>query len=92
MMIDCSHGNSQRDPRRQAIVAGDISAQLASGSSRILGVMLESHLLAGRQDAVPGATLRYGQSITDACIGIEETDEILRSLAAAVRQGRLPPL
>jgi 3-deoxy-7-phosphoheptulonate synthase len=87
VMVDCSHGNSQRDPKRQAVVAADIARQLASGSRRILGVMLESHLVEGRQEASPGAELRYGQSITDACIGIEETGEILRSLADAVRAG-----
>jgi 3-deoxy-7-phosphoheptulonate synthase len=85
VMVDCSHGNSQRDPKRQAVVAADVARQVASGSPRILGVMVESHLVEGRQDASPGAELRYGQSITDACIGLEETGEILRSLADAVR-------
>jgi 3-deoxy-7-phosphoheptulonate synthase len=88
VMLDCSHGNSQRDPKRQAVVAADVARQVASGSRQILGVMLESHIVEGRQDASPGAVLRYGQSITDACIGIEETGEILSALAGAVRTAR----
>jgi 3-deoxy-7-phosphoheptulonate synthase len=86
LMVDCSHGNSQRDPQRQAAVAADLAAQIAAGSQRIFGVMLESHLVEGRQDYTDGVALVYGQSITDACIGIEETERILESLAAAVRQ------
>jgi 3-deoxy-7-phosphoheptulonate synthase len=85
VMVDCSHGNSQRDPSRQAVVAADLCRQVASGSRRILGAMIESHLVEGRQDAAPGAALRYGQSITDACIGIEETEEVLARLADAAR-------
>jgi 3-deoxy-7-phosphoheptulonate synthase len=88
VMVDCSHGNSQRDPKQQGLVAGDVARQLASGSRRILGVMIESHIVEGRQEASPGAELRYGQSITDACVGIEETAEILGALAQAVRDGR----
>jgi 3-deoxy-7-phosphoheptulonate synthase len=88
VMVDCSHGNSQRDPKRQAVVAADVARQVASGSASILGIMLESHLVEGRQDASPGAELRYGQSITDACIGLDETGDILRSLADAVRARR----
>jgi 3-deoxy-7-phosphoheptulonate synthase len=90
LMVDCSHGNSQRDPTRQPAVAADLARQIATGSDRIFGVMLESHLVAGRQDYQPGAPLLYGQSITDACIGIEQTEEILQGLAAAVRQRGRP--
>ena len=69
-------------------MAADLGRQIASGSARIFGVMLESHLVAGRQDNQPGVPLVYGQSITDACIGIDQTDAILEELAAAVRQRR----
>jgi len=83
LMIDCSHGNSLKDPERQADVAASISAQVASGSWQIFGVMLESHLVAGRQDYVPGRPAVYGQSITDACISLEQTDALLEQLAQA---------
>ena len=88
LMVDCSHGNSQRDPNRQAVVAADLARQIAAGSGHIFGVMLESHLVAGRQDHLPGVRLVYGQSITDACIGIEQTAAILQELSAAVRRRR----
>jgi 3-deoxy-7-phosphoheptulonate synthase len=88
VMVDCSHGNSQRDPKRQAIVAAEIGRQIAAGSRKVLGVMIESHLVEGRQEATPGAELRYGQSITDACLGIEETGKILQLLADAKRAGQ----
>ncbi|MBA3726709.1 MAG: 3-deoxy-7-phosphoheptulonate synthase [Armatimonadetes bacterium] len=87
VMVDCSHGNSLKDHRRQAIVVGDVAAQVASGSVDISGVMIESHLVEGRQDFVP-ETAKYGQSITDACISIEQTEPILESLANAVRRRR----
>lgn len=86
VMVDCSHGNSQREAKRQAVVAAEVCRQVASGSQHVLGVMLESHIVDGRQEASPGAELRYGQSITDACINIDETAEILGGLAEAVRQ------
>jgi 3-deoxy-7-phosphoheptulonate synthase len=86
LMVDCSHGNSQRDPKRQAVVAADLARQIAGGSHRIFGVMLESQLVPGRQDYRVGVPLVYGQSITDACIDIDETATILEELAAAVRQ------
>ena len=73
-MIDCSHGNSLKDHRKQADVAASICEQVASGSWQIFGAMLESHLVEGRQDYVPGRTAIYGQSITDACISLEQTD------------------
>jgi 3-deoxy-7-phosphoheptulonate synthase len=82
VMIDCSHGNSEKDHLRQARVAESIGEQVASGSWRIFGTMLESHLVEGRQDYVPGAAV-YGQSITDACISLEQTEPILEQLAAA---------
>jgi 3-deoxy-7-phosphoheptulonate synthase len=88
LMVDCSHGNSQRDHNRQADVASDLARQIAAGSTRIFGVMLESHLVAGRQDCQPGVRLVYGQSITDACMDIDRTEALLNELAAAVRQRR----
>ena len=89
LMVDCSHGNSGRDAKRQGIVAADLAAQIASGSDRIFGVMLESHLVEGRQDYAPGKPLIYGQSITDACLGMAETESIVRRLAEAVRARRM---
>ncbi|HEX2545217.1 MAG TPA: 3-deoxy-7-phosphoheptulonate synthase [Ramlibacter sp.] len=83
VMVDCSHANSAKDYRRQTEVARDVAAQLAAGERRILGVMIESHLQPGRQDLKPGAALAHGVSITDACIGWEETEVVLRGLAAA---------
>jgi 3-deoxy-7-phosphoheptulonate synthase len=85
MMIDCSHANSRKDHTRQPIVCRDVAAQIASGDRRIIGVMLESNLLAGAQKHVPGQPLVRGQSMTDACIGWEDTVPLLRELAAAVR-------
>ncbi len=87
LMIDCSHGNSGSDYRRQPGVAAEVAAQIAAGSRDVCGVMLESHLVAGRQDIVRGRRgLRYGQSVTDACIGWDTTRDVLRDLAAAVRR------
>jgi len=88
VMVDCSHANSRKQPERQIIVAEDVASQLAQGETRIIGVMLESHLVAGRQDAKPGVELTYGQSITDACIGWDDTEPVLQQLAEAVRQRR----
>ena len=88
VMVDCSHGNSQKDPARQAQVLREVAAQVRAGSKGLLGVMIESHLEEGRQDWTPGKALRYGVSITDACIGFEETDGLLRELAASVRGRR----
>jgi 3-deoxy-7-phosphoheptulonate synthase len=84
-MIDCSHGNSRKDHRRQAEVAAAVAEQVAGGSCQIFGVMLESHLVEGRQDYTPGKTATYGQSITDACLSIEHTEPILEQLAKAQR-------
>src|SRR3954463_6499725 len=83
VMIDCSHGNSHKDHTRQRIAAESICEQVASGSWRVFGAMLESHLVEGRQEYVPGKPATYGQSITDACISIEQTEPILEQLAAA---------
>ena len=83
VMIDCSHGNSHKDHRRQADVAASIAEQVAAGSWQIFGAMLESHLVEGRQDYVPGRAAVYGQSITDACISLEQTEPLLERFAKA---------
>jgi 3-deoxy-7-phosphoheptulonate synthase len=83
VMIDCSHGNSHKDHTKQKIAAASICEQVAGGSWSVFGVMIESHLVEGRQDFVPGRPSVYGQSITDACISIEQTEPILEELAAA---------
>jgi 3-deoxy-7-phosphoheptulonate synthase len=90
LMIDCSHANSRKDHRRQADVARDVAARIAAGERRVAGIMVESHLHEGRQDLVPGQPLRWGVSITDACLGWEQTQPVLRELAQAVaaRRGR----
>jgi 3-deoxy-7-phosphoheptulonate synthase len=88
IMIDCSHGNSSKDPGKQREVGRDIARQVAAGDARIIGIMVESHLKAGRQDLIPGKALIYGQSITDACIGWEDTRSLIDLLADAVRQRR----
>ncbi|MBM2805391.1 MAG: 3-deoxy-7-phosphoheptulonate synthase [Deltaproteobacteria bacterium] len=89
LMIDCSHGNSGKDPANQVKVGHDVAAQVSLGDARIFGVMVESHLKAGRQDLIPGKELVYGQSITDACVGWEDTRSLIDVLAAAARQRRL---
>ena len=89
VMIDCSHANSGKQHERQIGVAHDVAGQVAAGESRIVGVMLESHLNPGRQDLVPGEPLAYGVSITDPCIGWDQTVGVLKDLAAAVRRRRL---
>jgi 3-deoxy-7-phosphoheptulonate synthase len=88
VMIDCSHANSRKQHERQLDVVRDVAAQVASGERRIIGVMIESHLNAGRQDLVPGQPLSYGVSITDACIGWESTADALRQLAGAAATRR----
>jgi 3-deoxy-7-phosphoheptulonate synthase len=91
VMIDVSHDNSGKDPERQPGVAGAAGRQIASGQAAIVGLMLESFLVGGRQDIDPGrpqAQLTYGQSITDGCIGWEATLEVLDGLAEAVRRRR----
>jgi len=89
LMIDASHGNSQKKPENQVPVLRNVGDQLAAGDMRIFGVMIESHLVAGRQDLVPGKALTYGQSVTDGCIGWEDTVATLEHLAASVRDRRL---
>ncbi len=84
VMIDFSHANSSKQFQRQMIVAQDICDQMANGQDAICGVMIESHLIEGRQDLVDGKALCYGQSITDACIGWSDTEKVLRQLADAV--------
>jgi 3-deoxy-7-phosphoheptulonate synthase len=88
LMIDCSHANAAKDFQRQAEVARDIGAQLAAGERRIVGVMVESNLVEGRQDLEAGKPLRFGQSITDGCLGWEASALLLQGLAEAVRKRR----
>ncbi len=88
MMIDCSHANSMKDYRRQVDVCDNIASQIADGENRIMGVMLESHLVEGRQDVIEGQPLTYGQSVTDACISWPTTEICLRDLASAIRKRR----
>jgi 3-deoxy-7-phosphoheptulonate synthase len=89
IMIDFSHGNSGKDAQRQVLVGADVAEQIAGGDGAVFGVMVESHLKAGRQDLIAGKNLVYGLSITDACIGWEESRGLLDTLADAVRRGRL---
>jgi len=88
LMIDCSHANSSKDYHRQVDVCSDIAAQISDGEQRIVGAMLESHLVEGRQEVVEGQQLKYGQSVTDACISWEATEGLLRKLAEAVKARR----
>ncbi len=88
VMIDVSHANSSKQHRKQIDVAADVAEQIASGDRHITGIMVESHLLEGRQDIVPGQTLLRGVSVTDACIGWDQTVPVLARLAAAVRARR----
>ena len=88
LVVDCSHGNSSKDHRRQPLVAADIAAQVAAGSRVIAGLMIESHLVEGRQDWKGKDASTYGCSITDACISFQETIPVLDALAAAVRARR----
>ncbi|HVU53328.1 MAG TPA: 3-deoxy-7-phosphoheptulonate synthase [Polyangia bacterium] len=91
LMIDCSHGNSRKDPANQPDVVRDVAAQVRGAgraASPVFGVMIESHLVGGRQDCVPGTPLVYGQSITDACLAWSDTLPALRELAEAVRARR----
>jgi 3-deoxy-7-phosphoheptulonate synthase len=89
VMIDFSHANSSKQYQRQVDVGADVAAQLKAGDERIVGVMVESHINPGRQDLVPGRALEYGVSITDACIGWDDTEKVLATLADGVRQRRL---
>ena len=89
LMIDASHGNSRKNHQNQPGVVEDVAGQIAGGDHRIFGLMIESHLVAGRQDLKPGEPLTYGQSITDACVGWEDTVPMLEQLAQAVVRRRL---
>jgi 3-deoxy-7-phosphoheptulonate synthase len=86
VMVDCSHGNTSKDYRRQPVVLADLAEQIASGQKHLMGVMIESHLVAGNQ-AIPKdlSQLTYGQSVTDACVDFETTEDMLRSLHKALR-------
>lgn len=88
VLIDCSHGNSQKDYERQPGVCAEVCTQVASGSDNICGIMMESHLVAGRQDIKPGIPLTYGQSVTDACIDWDTTVPMLEDLARAAAKRR----
>jgi len=85
VMVDCSHGNSQKDHAQQTVVAADVAEQVSAGSWQIFGVMLESFLVEGRQDYAPGRPAVYGQSITDACLSLAQTSPLLEQLARAQR-------
>jgi len=89
VMVDFSHANSSKQYERQLLVAADVAGQLAAGDRRIMGVMVESHIHPGRQDLQPGRPLEYGVSITDACLGWEDTVGLLDALAEGVRRRRL---
>ncbi len=88
VMIDVNHANSGKRPENQPKVVDSIAARIEQGERRIVGIMVESHLVGGRQDLEAGRPLRYGQSITDACLGWDESVAVLERLAAAVRRRR----
>ncbi len=88
LMIDFSHGNSRKQPQRQLEAGRDVAGQIAAGDDRIVGAMIESHLQPGRQDVTAGRPLAYGQSITDACLGWDDTALLLEQLAIATRERR----
>jgi 3-deoxy-7-phosphoheptulonate synthase len=88
MMVDASHANSSKNPENQPLVIADIARQLSDGEQRIVGVMIESNLVAGRQDVLAGTPLTYGQSITDGCIDWNTTVPALNLLADAVAARR----
>lgn len=85
LIVDCSHGNSEKDPLQQTTVLASLCQQIEEGQKAIRGVMLESHLLGGTQKVIEGQPLNYGQSITDACLSLADTAPLLEKLAAAVR-------
>ncbi|GIU45347.1 3-deoxy-7-phosphoheptulonate synthase AroG [Shewanella colwelliana] len=84
IMVDFSHANSSKQFKRQMVVAEDVAGQLSAGEKAIFGVMVESHLVEGRQDYIEGEPLRYGQSITDACIGWDDTEQLLETLSQSI--------
>ena len=89
LMVDFSHGNSRKQYKLQMEVCDSVAGQLAAGEERIIGVMVESHLVEGRQDLAPDCALTYGQSITDACLGWDDSVQVMERLAAAVRARRV---
>jgi len=89
LMVDLSHANAGKQHQRQVEIGADVARQLAAGERRIVGVMAESHINPGRQDLVPGKPLAYGVSITDACLGWDDTVALLDTLAEGVRKRRL---
>lgn len=91
LIVNCSHGNSEKDPQRQTQVVSSLCEQIQTGQGAIKGVMLESHLLGGSQDIGDGSALSYGQSITDACLSLKDTIPLLQQLAAAVKMGATQP-
>jgi 3-deoxy-7-phosphoheptulonate synthase len=88
IMIDCSHANSGKDFRKQGAVCRNVQEQIAGGDSRIMGVMIESNLVEGAQSLINGKAHIHGQSITDACIGWAETEDLLGELAESVSKRR----
>jgi 3-deoxy-7-phosphoheptulonate synthase len=88
IMIDCSHGNSGKDPARQRRVGHEVLEQVRAGQEALMGLLVESNLMQGRQDWKPGAPLAYGVSITDACLGWEDTKVLLEEASAAVAARR----
>jgi 3-deoxy-7-phosphoheptulonate synthase len=90
-MIDCSHANAAKQYQRQVEVAADVARQIGAGERCIVGAMVESNLVEGRQDLRPGAALTFGQSVTDGCLGWEQSTGVLETLADAVRQRRKRP-
>lgn len=88
IMVDFSHANSSKKHKNQMVAGSDIATQVAAGDNRIFGAMIESHLCEGRQDVVAGKPLTYGQSITDACLGWDDTETLIKELATAAKQRR----
>ena len=90
LMVDCSHGNSNKDYRRQGEVLDAVADQVKQGSTHVMGVMLESHLVEGNQKlSADRSAMTYGQSVTDACIGIDTTETLLDTLGTAVAASRV---
>ena len=87
-MVDFSHANSDKQFSRQMEAGRDVISQISNGEQRIFGTMIESHLVEGRQDVTTGQSLTYGQSITDACLGWDDTEILLRELATASQKRR----
>src|SRR5699024_4041948 len=88
LMIDFSHANSRKQHQRQIEVGGEVGRQIAAGDKRIIGAMIESHLVEGNQKVIPGKRLVYGQSITDACLGWDDSATLAQTLARAVSARR----